>query len=68
MKLTVLIRQGSDYLIGTIQEIPAVITQGKDKAEVMANIHDALTLYLEDMPSEDDDYGAIIAKEELILA
>jgi predicted RNase H-like HicB family nuclease len=49
MKLTLLITQGTDFLIGNIKEIPAVLTQGKSISEVKENILDALELYLEDI-------------------
>lgn len=69
MKLTLLIRQGKTALIGQLQEIPGVLTQGQTVAEVRENIQDALALYLEDM--REDEAGndpAIIAREELELA
>jgi predicted RNase H-like HicB family nuclease len=47
MKLTLLITQGTDFLIGSIKEIPAVLTQGTSISEVKENILDALELYLE---------------------
>ena len=49
MKLTLLITQGSNFLIGSIKEIPAVLTQGTTISEVKENILDALELYLEDI-------------------
>ena len=49
MKLTLLITQGSSFLIGSIKEIPAVLTQGTTISEVKENILDALELYLEDI-------------------
>lgn len=67
MKLTVLIVQGAEYLIGSIKEIPAVVTQGKSRQEVMENIQDALELYLEDMRAE-EDFGQVVSKEELVFA
>lgn len=67
MKLTVLIIQGAENLIGSIKEIPAVITQGSTREEVMENIQDALELYLEDMRSE-EDFGNVVSKEELVFA
>ena len=66
MKLTVLIIQGADFLIGTIKEIPAVVTQGTSRQEVLENIQDALQLYLEDMRSE-EDFGNVVGKEELVF-
>ena len=53
MKLTVLIVQGSNYLIASIKEIPAIITQGKSKQELTENIQDALKLYFEDIRAEE---------------
>ena len=48
MKITLLITQGNNSLIGSIKEIPAVLTQGTTISEVKENILDALELYLED--------------------
>ena len=69
MKLTLVISKGeSGFLIGQIQEIPAVLTQGKTKKEVKANILDALQTYLEAMrhykPAGGDN---IISTEEIQL-
>jgi predicted RNase H-like HicB family nuclease len=66
MKLTLLITQGSEFLIGTFKELPSVITQGRNIDEVKENILDALSLYLEDMRSESSEYP-IVYQEELIL-
>jgi predicted RNase H-like HicB family nuclease len=66
MKLTVVITKGEDFLIGTIKEIPAVLTQGRDIAEVKVNIHDALELYLADM-REEQPTQEVIYQEELIF-
>jgi predicted RNase H-like HicB family nuclease len=66
MKLTVLIIQGAEYLVGSIKEIPAVVTQGRSRQEVLENIQDALQLYLEDMRSE-EDFGNVVSKEELVF-
>ncbi len=64
MKLNIVITRGEKYLIGTIKEIPAVLTQGETIAEVKENIQDALALYLEDM-REEHISGAVIYQEEL---
>ncbi len=69
MKLTLVISKGEDgFLIGQIQEIPAVLTQGKTKKEVKSNIIDALHTYLEAMrhfkPATGDN---IVATEEIQL-
>lgn len=48
MKLTVVITQGEEMLVGQVQEVPGVLTQGRDIAEIMDNIQDALELYFLD--------------------
>jgi predicted RNase H-like HicB family nuclease len=67
MKLTLLITQGSEWLIGTFKELPAVMTQGRNIDEVKENILDALHLYLDDMRAEKTDLP-IVYEEELIFA
>jgi len=52
MNMTLRISKGEEYFIGTIKEIPAVITQGKTIEETKENILDALQLYLESMQEE----------------
>ena len=48
MQLTAIIEQGEDgWLTGQIEEIPAVISQGKTIGEVKTNLLDALQLFLE---------------------
>ena len=59
MKLTLLVTQGSEWLIGSFKELPAVITQGRNIDEVKENLLDALELYLEDMRSEKTDLPII---------
>lgn len=47
MKLTAVIEQGENgWLVGQIEEIPAVISQGRSKKELKENLIDALYLYL----------------------
>jgi len=48
MKLTMVISKGEEFFIGTIKEIPAVLTQGRTIEETKENVLDALELYLED--------------------
>jgi predicted RNase H-like HicB family nuclease len=67
MKLTLLIIQGTEFLVGSVKEIPAVITQGTSISEVKENILDALELYLEDMREEQNDKN-VIYQEELMFA
>lgn len=71
MKLTAVIEQGeSGWLVGQIEEIPAVMSQGKTTIELKENLIDALHLYLETQRELTDmEYkGKNIIREELILA
>ncbi|MCD6010389.1 MAG: hypothetical protein K0Q79_251 [Flavipsychrobacter sp.] len=71
MKLTAIIEKGENgWLVGQIEEIPAVISQGKTTEELKANLIDALNLYLETQKElTDQEYeGKNITREELILA
>lgn len=65
--MTLLITQGTDFLIGSIKEIPAVLTQGTSISEVKENILDVLELYLEDMRDEQNTQK-IVYQEELMFA
>jgi predicted RNase H-like HicB family nuclease len=67
MKLTIVISKGEEFFIGTIKEIPAVLTQGKTVEETRENVLDALKLYLEDMQSEEDNSNKIL-EEDLIIS
>jgi predicted RNase H-like HicB family nuclease len=67
MKLTIVISKGEEFFIGTIKEIPAVLTQGKTVEETKDNVLDALELYLEDMQSEEDNSNKIL-EEDLIIS
>lgn len=65
MKFTVKIIKGdSGYLVGQLQEIPSVLTQGKTVEEVKENIVDALELYLKDMREEKTTEKEILIHEE----
>lgn len=48
MKLTIIVRQGEEMLIGQVREVPGVVTQGENVDDVIQNIHDALELYFLD--------------------
>ncbi len=65
MKLTMVVYKGEEYFIGTIKEIPAVLTQGVSIEETKENILDALNLYLEDMRSE--NFENQVLEEELVF-
>jgi len=67
MKLTLLISKREEFYIGTIKEIPAVITQGKTIDEARENVMDALALYLENM-KETNKLENTVLEEDLMLA
>lgn len=66
MKLTIAISKGEEYYMGTIKEIPGVITQGATIEETRANVLDALQLYLEAMESEHVLENTVL-EEDLVL-
>jgi predicted RNase H-like HicB family nuclease len=67
MKLTISISKGEEYFIGTIKEIPGVITQGISIEETKENIMDALELYLEAMESE-SKLENVVLEEDLTIS
>ena len=66
MKLTIVISKGEDFFIGTIKEIPAVVSQGESVEEAKNNVVDALKLYLEDMQQE-NSFDKTVLEEDLII-
>ena len=66
MKLTIAIAKGEEYFIGTIKEIPAVITQGSTIEEARENVIDALALYLDNM-QETNNLSNTVLEEDLML-
>lgn len=64
MKLTITISKGDEFFIGTIKEIPSVISQGSSIDEAKENVLDALELYLEDMQKE-KVFENIVLEEDL---
>jgi len=58
--MTLRISKGEDFFVGTIKEIPEVITQAKTVEETKENILDALQIYLESMQDETADIDAIL--------
>ncbi len=66
MKLTIAIAKGEEYFIGTVKEIPAVITQGATIEETRENVMDALALYLDNM-QETNNLTNTVLEEDLIL-
>ena len=67
MKLTLTIAKGEELYIGTIKEIPAVITQGSTIEETRENVMDALALYLENM-QETNNLTNTVLEEDLNLS
>ena len=63
MKLTLSISKGEEYYVGTIKEIPGVITQGKTIEETKENVIDALQLYLEAMESESKMENVVLEED-----
>ena len=47
MKFNIIVEKGENgWLVGQLEEIPAVLSQGKTMADLRENILDALNLYL----------------------
>lgn len=67
MKLTIAISKGEKFFIGTIKEIPGVITQGKTIEETKENLMDALQMYLEAM-EEDNEMENVVLEEDLAIS
>ncbi len=66
MKLTVVITKGAEFYIGTIKEIPSVLSQSVTIEEARENVKAALALYPEDMQSE-NNYENKVLEEDLIF-
>jgi predicted RNase H-like HicB family nuclease len=66
MKLTIVISKGEEFFVGTIKEIPGVITQGKTIEETKENVIDALKLYLEAMEAE-SELENVVLEEDLAI-
>ena len=67
MKLTIVVSKGEEFYIGSIKEIPSVISQGSTVEEAKANVLDALEFYLEDMQNEINPENKVL-EEDLIFA
>ena len=63
MKLTIVVSKGEEFYIGTIKEIPAVLTQGITIEETKENVLDVLKLYLEEMQSETNDLNKVFEED-----
>jgi predicted RNase H-like HicB family nuclease len=70
MRLTAIIEKGENgWWIGQIEEIPAVISQGKTIEELKANLLEALELVLEvQRENTEKEYaGREVIREELLV-
>lgn len=70
MKLTAIIEEGENgWLVGQIEEIPTVISQGKTMEELKNNLLDALQLFLSTQKelTEKDYLGRNVTREEIIV-
>lgn len=67
MKLTIVISKADDMFIGSIKEIPGVLTQGYTVDETRENVMEALQLYLEAMQQEESPVGTVL-QEDLTIA
>ena len=66
MKLTIVISKVEEFYIGTIKEIPAVISQGETIEEAKENVKEALAFYFEDM-QQDGNYENKVLEEDLTI-
>jgi predicted RNase H-like HicB family nuclease len=67
MKLTIVVTKGEEFYIGTIKEIPAVVSQGSTIEEAREMVLDALQLYLQDMQQE-RVFENTVLEEDLVIA
>ena len=71
MKLNIIVEKGENgWLVGQLEEIPAVITQGKNIEELKSNLIDALDLFLKTQREETikNFAGKDFKIEELVLS
>jgi predicted RNase H-like HicB family nuclease len=70
MKFNIIVEKGENgWFVGQLEEIPAVMSQGKTMVELRENIKDALNLYLEVQREETikNFTGKDFEIEELVL-
>ena len=66
MKLTLVVMKGEEYYVGTVKELPGVLSQGNTIEEARENTFDALNDYLEDMRLDNEAENTVL-QEELIF-
>ena len=63
MKLTLVVMKGEEYYVGTVKEIPGVLSQGSIIEEARENTFDALNDYLEDMRLDNETDNTVLQEE-----
>ncbi len=63
MKLTLIVIKGEEYFVGTVKEIPGVVSQGTTVEEAKKNTLDALDNYLEDMRQDNESDNPVLQEE-----
>lgn len=63
MKLTLVVMKGEEYYVGTVKEIPGVLSQGSTIEEARENTFDALNDYLEDMRLDNETDNTVLQEE-----
>jgi predicted RNase H-like HicB family nuclease len=63
MKLTLVVMKGEEYFVGTVKELPGVVSQGLTLEEARRNTFDALNDYLEDMRLDNETSNSVFQQE-----
>ena len=63
MKLSLVVMKGEEYYVGTVKEIPGVLSQGSIIEEARENTFDALNDYLEDMRLDNETDNTVLQEE-----
>ena len=63
MKLTLVVMKGEEYYVGTVKELPGVLSQGSIIEEARENTFDALNDYLEDMRLDNETDNTVLQEE-----
>ena len=63
MKLTLVVVKGEEYYVGTVKELPGVLSQGSTIEEARENTFDALNDYLEDMRLDNQAENTVLQEE-----
>ena len=55
--------KGEEYYVGTVKELPGVLSQGSTIEEARENTFDALNDYLEDMRLDNETDNTVLQEE-----